>query len=67
MSHEGPLLLTTEQAARLLGVPASTLAYWARLGRGPRAVRIGRFRRYRRIDIEAWVESQFTSDGHENR
>lgn len=48
-------LLTAQQVAELLGVPASWVYEQSRAGRIP-TVTLGRYRRYRREAIEAWVE-----------
>lgn len=49
-----PSLLTAEQVAALLGVPTSWVYEQSRRGRIP-TVTLGRYRRYRREAIEAWV------------
>ncbi|MDP3966662.1 MAG: helix-turn-helix domain-containing protein [Nocardioides sp.] len=53
-------LLTSHEAALLLGVPVATLRTWRsrRRGYGPRAVQIGGSIRYRLADLLAWI------DGH---
>jgi len=52
-------LLTREQTAKLLGVKGQTLAVWASTGRyGLRFIRVGKSVRYRRSDVEAWLESR---------
>lgn len=52
-------LLTTEEAAALLGMGASTLRAWRAEGLGPRFYRVGpRLKRYRRADVLAWLESR---------
>lgn len=47
-------LLTAEQVAQLLGVPRTWVYEQSRSGRIP-TVTLGRYRRYRREAIEAWV------------
>ena len=47
-------LLTADQVAELLGVPKSWVYEQSRAGRIP-TVTLGRYRRYRRQAIEAWV------------
>jgi excisionase family DNA binding protein len=47
-------LLTAHDVADLLGVPASWVYEQSRSGRIP-TVTLGRYRRYRREAIEAWV------------
>lgn len=50
----GPLL-TADQVAELLSVPKTWVYEESRKGRIP-TVTLGRYRRYRREAIEAWVE-----------
>ncbi|ATL69970.1 helix-turn-helix domain-containing protein [Nocardia terpenica] len=50
--------LTTEEVARRLKVPCKTLATWASAHKGPPYARIGRFRRYRRLDLIEWESRQ---------
>jgi excisionase family DNA binding protein len=50
----GSKLLTAAEVARLLGVPPSWVYEQSRLGRIP-TVTLGRYRRYRREAIEAWI------------
>ena len=49
-----PSLLTAGEVAALLGVPTSWVYEQSRRGRIP-TVTLGRYRRYRREAIEAWV------------
>jgi len=52
-------LLDTPAAAAYLGVSVSFLAHARTEGRpAPRAVRLGRLVRYRREDLDAFVEQQ---------
>ncbi len=48
-------LLTAKDVADMLGVPCSWVYQQSRAGRIP-TVPLGRYRRYRREAIEAWVE-----------
>ena len=48
-------LLTAADVAKLLGVPTSWVYEASRAGRVP-TVTLGRYRRYRREAIEAWLE-----------
>lgn len=51
-------LLTPAEVAELLKLQPSTLVEWRRLRKGPRHIRVGhRTVRYRRSDIDAWLES----------
>jgi len=47
-------LLTADEVATMLGVPKSWVYEQSRAGRIP-TVTLGRYRRYRREAIEAWV------------
>ena len=51
-------LITTEEAARHLGLKPSTLLNWRSDNRGPAFFKIGRLVYYRRSDLEAWVSTQ---------
>jgi predicted DNA-binding transcriptional regulator AlpA len=58
-------LLNTHHAAQLLGLSPATLNTWrskrGRISRdgmnGPQFMRMGRTIRYRRCDLNAWIES----------
>ena len=50
-------LLTTEEAARLLGVSERSLARWHVLRKGPPRTRAGRKVYYRAEAIEAWLQA----------
>ncbi len=39
-----------------VGVPKQTIYSWHTRGRGPRAIRVGKYLRYRRSDVDAWLE-----------
>ena len=52
-------LLTDIDVAGALKMSRQTLANWRSAGRGPRFIKIGdRSVRYRRTDIEKWIEEQ---------
>ena len=48
-------LLTTEEVARILVVPITTLYCWRYKGTGPKAFRAGKHPRYRMKDVVHWV------------
>jgi predicted DNA-binding transcriptional regulator AlpA len=50
-------LLSTEQAATLLGLARQTLAIMRVHGRGPRYVKLGRRVFYDPADLSAWIEA----------
>ena len=49
-------LLSTEEVARILVVPTSTLYGWRYKGTGPKAYRVGKHLRYRFSDVLEWLE-----------
>jgi excisionase family DNA binding protein len=51
-----------EDLARELGVPVRTIYAWRSKGRGPRGATFGRHVRFRRTDVDAWVESRLDSE-----
>jgi excisionase family DNA binding protein len=50
--------LTLAELAEMLRVPVPTIYKWRHLNEGPRGIRVGRHVRYRRSDVEAWLEQQ---------
>jgi excisionase family DNA binding protein len=55
---QSPEMLTREQAAKYLGLQVQTLNAWACRGCGPKFVKLGRAVRYRKSDLEAYIESR---------
>lgn len=55
-------LMTIEEVAGYLQVPVKTLYDWRHRGCGPRGMRVGRYARYRRDDVDAWLESCLDPD-----
>jgi len=55
MNTENPLVLNAGQAAKRLGLSASTLAKMRLYGTGPAYSKLGRRVVYRLEDLEAWV------------
>ncbi|HEV8421308.1 MAG TPA: helix-turn-helix domain-containing protein [Actinomycetota bacterium] len=60
MAEEG--LLTVEDAAAFLAVKVSWLYEAVRLGRVP-SYRVGKFRRFRRSELEVWLRERRDGDG----
>ncbi len=58
-----PATMNIAQAATYLGIAKSTLYTWRtrRPGFGPRAVKAGGALRYRRSDLDEWIEAQAES------
>ena len=51
-------LLTPQELADLAQVPLSTVYRWNHNRSGPRVIHVGKHARYRRVDVEAWLERQ---------
>lgn len=56
-------LLTPEDLAELAGVPLATVYTWNYRGTGPRRLRVGRHVRFRREDVERWLETLVEGPG----
>ena len=52
---ENPVLLTTAQAAAVLGLSPRTLERYRIVGGGPRFRKIGRWVRYLQSDLDEWL------------
>lgn len=50
-------LATVTELAEYLDVPVQTVYAWNTKGTGPRAIKVGRYVRYRQEDIERWLAS----------
>lgn len=57
----GSDIVSTAGAAEILGVVPGTLRYWRYMDTGPRSFRVGRHVKYRRCDIEEWLEGQLAA------
>jgi excisionase family DNA binding protein len=49
-------LATVKDLAEYAGVPVKTVYEWNYRGTGPKAIRVGRYLRFRWDDIESWIE-----------
>lgn len=58
MGQDACELLTTEEVGARLKVPAETVRYWRHVGTGPRAIKVGRFVRYREDDLSTWLDAR---------
>ncbi|SEP49946.1 Helix-turn-helix domain-containing protein [Rhodospirillales bacterium URHD0017] len=59
MSTPDDQLLTSDQAAAILGLQVNTLEIWRFRGQGPRFLKLGTRKqspvRYKRSDVESWL------------
>ena len=51
-------LMTAAEVASYLGVPVATIYQWSYKGYGPTRIKVGRHLRYRRSDVDAWLDIQ---------
>ncbi|MCL2780651.1 MAG: helix-turn-helix domain-containing protein [Actinomycetia bacterium] len=51
-------LLSIEELSEYLGVPVTTIYDWRVGGRGPCAIRVGRYLKFAVADVLAWVGEQ---------
>lgn len=59
-------LLTEQELARRWDITTRTLFNWRRDGKGPPFVMVGKRRRYRLSDIEAYEEQMLQKPGADN-
>ena len=51
-------LLTVEDLAEYLEVPVATVYAWRHRRQGPPGFRVGRHLRFRRSDVERWIDER---------
>jgi excisionase family DNA binding protein len=54
----GPLDMSIADLADYLGVPVKTIYRWREYGKGPRGYLVGKFVRFRQVEIDAWIEGR---------
>ena len=57
MQHLEPLI-SAQELAEYLDVPVKTLYAWRYRRQGPPGLRVGKHLRYRRIDVNEWIEQR---------
>lgn len=55
-------MMSPRELAEHLDVPESTVYSWRTRGGGPPGMRVGRHVRYRRCDVEAWLDRQLRAE-----
>ena len=66
MQTEFEQLITSEEAAQLLGIHPKTLQQMARSGKIP-AVRVGKYWRFRNSDLDSWVRANVNCSSYAYR
>ena len=60
--------LTPVQAAKYMGISEAVLRLWRSQGKGPRHFKAGeKLIRYRRADLDAWIEARLSAPTAESR
>ena len=60
--------LTPKQAARYVGISEGALRLWRSSGKGPCFFKAGeKLVRYRRVDLDAWIEERLTTPAVQTR
>lgn len=54
-------LMTTKELADYLGVACSTLIQYRKDGTGPVYIKLGHLVRYKKMDVDIWVEEKKTT------
>ncbi|WP_061269189.1 helix-turn-helix transcriptional regulator [Cellulosimicrobium funkei] len=58
------VLLSLAEVSDRYGIPAETLRWYRKVGRGPKSFKLGRRIRYRETDCEAWVQAQYDAENN---
>jgi excisionase family DNA binding protein len=53
------VLLTAQEVAARLKVPAKTILQWSRTGYGPQGKKLGTRVVFRESDVDQWIQDQF--------
>jgi excisionase family DNA binding protein len=60
-------LATSIEVSQYTQVPLGTLDQWAHRGVGPRYIKVGRHRRYRWADVDAWLDANTVDQDRRTR
>lgn len=47
-----------QETADYLGVPEGTVRQWLHRGEAPKSYKVGRYRRFRRVEVDAWLDKR---------
>jgi len=54
-------LLDIPETSQVTHTPEATLRFWRHKGTGPKSFLVGRRVMYRLVDVEAWLDEQYTA------
>lgn len=60
--NKGPAIMTTKDVAEYLRVPVTTIYRWNLNDEGPRRIRLGRHLRYRKSDVDEWLDRRIVGE-----
>ena len=55
-------IMTTDDLCEELDISKQTAYLWRHKGTGPRGFKVGKYVRYRRSDVEAWIDEQIAKE-----
>lgn len=58
MNQDNDRLYSPEQLAEYLGVPVATIYMWNHRKTGPKRISVGKHTRYRKSDVERWLDGR---------
>lgn len=58
-------LLDKKQLAEKLNISVKTIDLWMRSGKGPRFIRIGKLVRFKKQDVEEFIENLYSEEKSE--
>ena len=61
-----PKLLTTQQAADILGIKKNTMEGWRLRGEGPTYYKIGKLVKYAEADLDRYIDAQIRRSTSDN-
>ena len=64
MQHLQPLI-SAKELAEYLDVPVATIYAWRYRRQGPPGLRVGKHFRYRRIDVNEWINGQLENSSQD--
>ena len=63
--HQLEPLISAQELAEYLDVPVATVYAWRYRRQGPPGLRVGKHLRYRRIDVNDWINGQLEDSSHD--
>jgi excisionase family DNA binding protein len=58
-------LISAQELAEYLDVPVATIYAWRYRRQGPPGLRVGKHLRYRRADVDEWIDGRLEDSSHD--